>query len=103
MTLVFALSGVMHAAGSYTELRETAPLWLFFGFAVQSVGVAAQEMITKLMVKGKVGPGVKQVVTIAFWWFWGWLTALIVIGDMAACGLFQSKVIPYSIVNRFWK
>ncbi|PMD44935.1 hypothetical protein L207DRAFT_577883 [Hyaloscypha variabilis F] len=103
MTFVFALSGFMHAAGSYAELRETAPLWLFAGFAVQSIGVAAQEMITMLMVKGKVGPGVKQAVTIAFWWFWGWLTAPIVIGDMAACGLFQSKVIPYSIVNRLLK
>jgi hypothetical protein len=103
MTLVFALSGSMHAAGSYTELRETAPLWLFAGFAVQSIGVAAQEMITMLMVKGKAGQGARQVVTIAFWWFWGWLTAPMVIGDMAACGLFQSKVMPYSVVNLVWK
>jgi hypothetical protein len=103
MTLVFALSGTMHAAGSYAELRETAPLWLFAGFAVQSIGVAAQEMITMLMVEGKVGPDVRQVVTIAFWWFWGWLTAPMVIGDMAACGLFQAKVMPYSIVNLVWK
>jgi hypothetical protein len=55
------------------------------------------------MVEGKVGPGVRQVVTIAFWWFWGWLTAPMVIGDMAACGLFQAKVMPYSIVNLVWK
>jgi hypothetical protein len=103
MTLIFALSGSMHAAGSYAELRETTPLWLFAAFMIQSVGVAAQEMITMLMVKGKVGAGVKQAVTIFFWWFWGWLTAPIVIGDMAACGLFQSKVIPFPVVDRFWK
>ena len=103
MTLIFALSGSMHAAGSYAELRETTPLWLFAGFMIQSLGVAAQEMITGLMVKGKVGNGVRRGVTIGFWWFWGWLTAPMVIGDMAACGLFQSKVIPFKIVDRFWK
>lgn len=93
----------MHAAGSYAELRETAPLWLFAGFAIQSLGVAAQETITLLMGKLKVGPGVRQAVTISFWWFWGWLTAPMVIGDMAACGLFQSKVIPVHVVERFLK
>jgi hypothetical protein len=103
MTLVFALSGSMHALGSYAELRETTPLWLFAGFVIQSVGVAAQEMITLLMMKGKVGPGVRQGVTIFFWWLWGWLTAPMVIGDMAACGLFQSKVIPVHVVERFLK
>jgi len=60
MTIVFALSGSMHAAGSYAELQKTAPLWLFAGFLVQSVGVALQEMITMLLVKMKVGPGVRR-------------------------------------------
>jgi hypothetical protein len=103
MTIVFALSGSMHAAGSYAELRKTAPLWLFAGFLVQSVGVALQEMITMLLVKLKVGPGVKKAVINCYWLSWGCLTAPMVIGDMAACGLFQSKVIPFGFIDMSWK
>jgi hypothetical protein len=97
MTLVFALSGSMHAAGSYTVLRKSDPLWLFAGFTVQPVGVALQEMITASLVKMGIGPRVIHVFVICYWFGWGWLTAPMVIGDMAACGLFQSKVIPFHI------
>jgi hypothetical protein len=103
MTVVFALSGSMHAAGSYAELRETTPLWLFAGFVVQSVGVALQEMITMLLAKMKVGPAIKKAVINCYWLSWGCLTAPMVIGDMAACGLFQSKVLPFSMMDRIWK
>jgi hypothetical protein len=103
MTIVFALSGSMHAAGSYAELRETAPLWLLAGFVVQSVGVALQEMVTMFLVKMKVGSGIRIAVINCYWFSWGWLTAPIVIGDMAACGLFQSKVLPFSVIDLFWK
>ena len=97
MILVFALSGSMHAAGSYAELRKTDPLWLFAGFTVQPVGVLLQEIITKFLVKMEVGPRVKQAFVIGYWFAWGCLTAPMVIGDMAACGLFQSKVIPFHV------
>lgn len=103
MTLIFALSGSMHAAGSYAELRETAPLWLFAGFAVQSVGIALQEMITIILVRLKIPKGVQKVLLTLYWLSWGWLMAPIVLGDMAACGLFQAKVLPFSFVNAFWK
>jgi hypothetical protein len=103
MTTVFALSGSMHAAGSYAELRKTAPLLLFAGFVIQSVGVALQETITMFLVKMRVGPGLKKAVINCYWFGWGITTAPMVIGDMAACGLFQSKVIPFSIIDLFWR
>jgi len=103
LTIVFALSGSMHAVGSYAELRETAPLWLFAGFVVQSVGVALQEMITTFLAKIKVGPRIQKAIINSYWLSWGCLTAPMVIGDMAACGLFQSKVLPCSVIDVFWK
>ena len=103
MILVFALSGFMHAAGSYAVLRKTDPLWLFAGFVIQPVGVALQDLIIGSLVKMKAGPRVTQVFVICYWFGWASLTAPMVIGDMAACGLFQAKVIPFHVVELFWR
>lgn len=93
----------MHAAGSYAVLRKSDPLWLFAGFTVQPVGVALQEMITAFLVKMGTGPRLIHGFVICYWFGWGWLTAPMVIGDMAACGLFQSKVIPFHVVEFLWR
>jgi len=102
MNIAFIISGLMHAAGSYTQYKATHPGHVFIGFFVQGLGVALQRLICKFHTATNLPPHLSKATIFSFTIIWACMTAPLVIGDMALGGLFRTKAIPFSVVEWRW-
>ncbi|KAE8405877.1 membrane bound O-acyl transferase family-domain-containing protein [Aspergillus pseudonomiae] len=110
MTFVaFALSGFIHACGSYTQLSDTNPLsGTFLFFVLQFVGVTIQEFLSYVVVpallykytgkprKTRLPRWLRRSANAGFVFGWLWLTAGLIMDDFAAGGLWLTEPLPVS-------
>ncbi|KAE8383215.1 membrane bound O-acyl transferase family-domain-containing protein [Aspergillus bertholletiae] len=108
-SVAFALSGFIHALGSYTQWPDTKPLsGPFLFFILQFVGVAIQEFVSHVVVPaflykytGKVGKArlplwLRRSANAGFVFGWLWLTAGLIMDDFAKGGLWLTEPLPVS-------
>ncbi|KAE8354320.1 membrane bound O-acyl transferase family-domain-containing protein [Aspergillus coremiiformis] len=110
MTFVaFALSGFVHACGSYTQWSESHPVSkTFLFFILQFVGVTIQETVSHVIVPALLSRfrGKKRKAALPLWlrrsanagfvFGWLWLTAGLITDDFAKGGLWLTEPLPVS-------
>ena len=107
--VAFALSGFIHACGSYTQWSDTKPLsGTFLFFILQFVGVTIQESVSRVVVPalldkytGKLGKTrlprwLRRSANAGFAFGWLWLTAGLIMDDFAKGGLWLTEPLPLS-------
>ncbi|KIW09508.1 uncharacterized protein PV09_00384 [Verruconis gallopava] len=100
--VAFALSGSIHASGSYTSIGDTKPLrGPFLFFILQPFGILAQilaaECLGKAGIAGRVPLAARRVTNVVFAYTWFYFTAPIFIEDLAKGGTFLYEPVPFSI------
>ncbi len=93
ITVAFALSGMVHACGCYTQWPATSSLKLFFAFMLQPVGMVVQDMITLAVCEYSRFDGVLKP---AFVVFWLWLTFEFALDEYARGGMWLVEPLPFS-------
>lgn len=97
----FALSGFLHACGSYTQIPLTNPIrGPFLFFIVQGVGIlvqtAATFTLTQLSVGQSVPRWVRQAANFIFTLAWLYYTGPLLVDDFARGGAWLAELIPVS-------
>ncbi|KAL2001983.1 hypothetical protein VTN02DRAFT_898 [Thermoascus thermophilus] len=100
----FAVSGLIHAAGSWCQLASTSPFpGSFFFFAVQGPGVLAQRFIAR-QVLPKVLPfslprWLRRATNATVVFFWFLFTGPYLVDDFSKGGLWLMEPVPVSFVR----
>jgi hypothetical protein len=108
--LAFAQSGFLHAAGSYTSLRETKPWGPALFFMAMFVGIVVQEVACRCLQTVLIGHGDfrplqkvprawKRMGNLAFVMLWLHLFRWALVDDMARCGLWLFEPVPFSLLR----
>jgi hypothetical protein len=100
--VAFALSGSLHAAGSYTSIGDTRPLrGPFTFFILQPVGILGQEFakdsFTRLLRFKRVPQAIRRAVNFVYVHFWLYHTGLFLVEDLAKGGTFLYEPVPLSV------
>lgn len=99
--IAFALSGFIHASGSFTTFSPSKP---FSGpmvfFALQAVGIVVQQALTTLFTKKLPFPRwLGKVTNVAFALVWMVLTGPFLADDFARCGIWLFEPVPVSFLR----
>ncbi|KAE8150401.1 membrane bound O-acyl transferase family-domain-containing protein [Aspergillus avenaceus] len=106
----FTLSGLVHACGSYTQIRDTDPIsGTMIFFLLQFVGITLQESLSRFVVPGlsrftsKKAPSDKPLprwlcrsANASFAFLWLFLTGRFIMDDFARGGLWLTEPLPVS-------
>ena len=98
----FGLSGLLHAAGSSTQLADTYP-WTgpFLFFAVQPLGILAQRFAATALrgtgVSQRLPKVVRQSVNFLVTHVWLYYTAPLLMDDFARGGVWMFEPVPVSL------
>ena len=93
IAVAFALSGMVHACGCYTQWPATSSFKLFLSFMLQPVGMIVQDMIALAVGESsRVG----RVLKPAFVVFWLWLTFGFALDEYARGGMWLVEPLPFS-------
>lgn len=102
--MVFSLSGLLHAGGSYLQPAATSPLRTLAGFQLQCVGILLQILFSKCL--GTNDGTFKKLLILGFGVGWACATAPLALDDMALGRLFTLRPLPVSIVQiafgKYW-
>jgi hypothetical protein len=102
--MVFSLSGLLHAGGSYLQPADTSPLRTLAGFQLQCVGILAQILLSRCL--GTNDGTFKKLLILSFGVGWACATAPFALDDMALGRLFTLRPLPVSIVQlafgKYW-
>lgn len=100
-SIVFSLSGLVHAGGSYTAFEDTWPFSTFIFFLLQAVGIMIQDLVSKNLV-----PCLFPTKSIPRWlcrtanaaFAFGWLIFCggYIADDFAKAGLWLTEPLPVS-------
>ncbi|KAL4894120.1 membrane bound O-acyl transferase family-domain-containing protein [Aspergillus ambiguus] len=107
--VVFTLSGLMHACGSYTQFSPTHPIsGPFLFFILQPVGIAVQEMGAKWLLPAVVPGGaeslprwVRRTANVIFVASWLLFSARYIMDDFARGGFWLAEPLPISLFRGF--
>ncbi|KAF2087610.1 hypothetical protein K490DRAFT_41473 [Saccharata proteae CBS 121410] len=100
----FALSGSLHASGSYTQLGHTHPISgpLVF-FTSQALGIVVQIVLSTFLDKAgitaKTPRLVRQLTNFAYVHVWFFYTAPLLCDDFARGGLWMMEPVPVSFLR----
>jgi hypothetical protein len=101
MLVVFSLSGLLHAGGSYLQPANTSPLRTLTGFQLQFFGILIQIFLTERL--GRIGgdnyQSLKKLLILCFGVGWACYTAPLALDDIAAGQLFRLRPLPVSIAE----
>jgi hypothetical protein len=95
--MVFSLSGLVHAGGSYLQPAATSPLRTLAGFQLQCVGILLQILLSKFL--GSNMGTFKKLLILGFGVGWACATAPLALDDMALGRLFTFRPLPVSFVQ----
>jgi hypothetical protein len=100
--LAFALSGSIHACGSYTAIGPTRPFrGPFMFFFLQPLGILSQMFLTKALQRAGVISRLPvflcQVGNFVLVHTWFYYTAPLLIDDLATSGLLLYEPVPFSV------
>lgn len=102
LVVAFALSGCLHACGSYTQLGDTRPLrGPFLFFVLQVFGIAGQMAwlagLKKAGLKDKVPVWMAWLGNFAYTHVWFYYTAPLLCDDFAKGGIWLFEPVPISL------
>jgi hypothetical protein len=97
--LIFALSGLLHATGSFTQNQKTYPAMQFAGMFLQAPGIILQLLIERMLKAWGMRDGVRKTLVLVWVILWATPTAYMVTGDVARSGMFQVKILPLSVID----
>ncbi|PWY85760.1 hypothetical protein BO94DRAFT_96727 [Aspergillus sclerotioniger CBS 115572] len=96
--IAFALSGLVHASGSYVQYRETIPLTGAFRFFIlQAVGILAQEIISPSW--SRCPKSIRRICNAVFALGWLLLTGGSIVEDFSRGGLWFTEPLPVSVLR----
>lgn len=102
----FFLSGLLHAAGSYTNISDTRPLNPFLFFAVQPFGILAQRLFSlclrRLGWRDRLPVWSRRAGNLAFVVAWSYLTGPLISDDLARARVWLYEPMPYSLWRGEW-
>lgn len=102
----FFLSGLLHAAGSYTTLPRSHPRDAFLFFALQPVGILAQRLASSyLRQRGwsdRLPVWLKRAGNVAVVLAWCCATGPLIADDFASANVWLFDPLPYSLWRRKW-
>ena len=101
--LVFTLSGIIHACGSYTMWGSSVPFHSFLFFLLQFVGIGIQTYLPIILqrcgLKADLMPKrVKKVIAFLFTVLWLLITSSFLMHDFAQGGFFLAEL-PISLLS----
>jgi hypothetical protein len=102
--VAFTLSGLVHAAGSHTQLGDTRPISRSFSFFIlQALAIITQTAIcVQLKTAGiisKCPKILRQLTNFAFVHIWLYYTAPLLMDDFSQGGVWLFEPIPFSILR----
>jgi hypothetical protein len=102
--IAFCCSGFLHGCGSYTSIGTTNPLrGSFLFFILQPLGIIGQSSYLKLLrttgISRFIPKSVALAANFAFVNTWFYITAPLLIDDLARGGQFLYEPVPFSIVR----
>lgn len=104
-TIVFLLSGLLHAAASNTLRGPTRPWRSFTSFALQPLGMIVQSACSSIFVKrgllGSVGRNtvIRQSCNLAFALIWLRVTMDFVLEDLTRGQMWMIEPVPISVIH----
>jgi hypothetical protein len=101
---VFALSGFLHACGSYTAVGDTHPVTGSFVFFIfQAFGIVVQLVAATAFLRSGVSKHVptwlSQLSNVVFCFGWLYITSPVFINDLARAGALTYEPVPISILR----
>lgn len=103
LVVAFALSGILHACGSYTAAGPTRPLNLMAFFLLQAVGVFGEAVLGQMLRPvGRRLRAPKVVRSMLTWLYvhvWFYYTAPLLADDFARGGVWLLEPIPVSLLR----
>ncbi|POS87999.1 hypothetical protein EPUL_003230 [Erysiphe pulchra] len=98
LIFAFGLSGFLHWAPSMTSIRSTDPLGQALFFLLQGVGVALQDVLSKLLspLIAKLPSSIRQFTNLFYTLSWLYLTGSFAADDFARSGVWLMKPLPFS-------
>ncbi|KAK4981012.1 hypothetical protein LTR66_010245 [Elasticomyces elasticus] len=102
LLVAFALSGCLHAAGSYTQTGDTSPLsGPFLFFILQPLGIISQMLFAGAMEKSgvlqKTPRRVRQAANFIYVHVWFYYTGGLLLDDFCKGGILLFEPIPISL------
>ncbi|EEP79515.1 predicted protein [Uncinocarpus reesii 1704] len=99
--VAFALSGLIHACGSYTQLGTTRPWGPFSFFVVQVPGILIQQLAGEICahLPFALPRWLRRWSNLAFFIFWILLTGHLVADDFAKGGVWLFEPVPVSPIR----
>ena len=103
LIIPFAISGAIHAAGSYTMWGATRPIDSFLFFVLQPVGIAIQILgslcLTRLNLGKNIPMDVRKAANVLFAVIWLLKTFPLLCDDFARGGLWLTEPFPVSVLQ----
>lgn len=102
----FFLSGLLHAAGSYSTASRSRPQIAFFFFAVQPLGILAQRFassyLRRLGWRDRLPVWSRRAGNVAFVFAWCCATGPLIADDFTASAVWLFEPMPYSVWRGEW-
>jgi Membrane bound O-acyl transferase family len=104
LIIAFALSGSLHACGSYTQSGDTWPMGPFLFFMLQAVGIVVQisavQVLKSFHFRDKIPLGLRRTSNLLFVLGWLWVTAPLLVDDLAKGGIWLFEPLPFSPLRK---
>lgn len=94
----FGISGILHAAGSVTQIALSHPWQAPMFFMLQAIGIFIQTTICSYLrpqIRQLPKP-VRQTANVLFTWLWLWYTGWLLVEDFARGGIWLWEPVPIS-------
>lgn len=101
---VFLLTGILHAAASYTLLGPTRPWAPFTFFALQPFGIFIQSACSQFFISNGASRWktiCRQPSNLIFTILWLWVTSGLLLNDLTSGGIWIFEPIPVSFIRGF--
>ncbi|MCJ1428119.1 hypothetical protein MMC29_006027 [Sticta canariensis] len=102
----FFLSGLLHAAGSYTTLPRSYPRNAFLFFAIQPIGILAQRLASSYLRqvgwRDRLPVWLKRAGNAVVVFAWCCATGPLIADDFAAAKVWLFEPLPYSLWRGEW-
>lgn len=105
LAIVFAISGLFHAAGSYTQAGPTNPVTgMFAFFALQPIGIGlemlAEHFLKRLSIAGHCPRMLRWCANLTYVLLWAYCTVPLALDDAARGGYFLQPAVLVSAMSK---
>ncbi|KAI9041652.1 wax synthase family protein [Aspergillus affinis] len=98
--IVFSLSGLIHASGSYTQFEETRPLsGTFLFFLLQGAGLLIQDLASRILPSKSLPRWLCRTANASFAFGWLVFSGGYIADDFSKGGLWLTEPLPLSLLR----